>query len=219
MANLGPIHEPIALSVATDGTLTGRSSTYRKHLADLDELYLDDEAFQGLRAQVPDMVAYWVEESRADTGQGGLVIGTSTLRPGKVSSEYFMTRGHLHALSDRAELYYCLSGRGVMLMETVDGRVSTVELTAGKAVHIPGNWVHRSVNVGTEQFSTLFCYPVDAGQNYEIIRQAGGMATLIVDDGQGSWTTRANPRHRGYSEPTSSGTEEQGLTTETAAVR
>jgi glucose-6-phosphate isomerase len=205
MANVGPIHAPIALSVAADGTLTGRSSTYRKRLADLDGLYLDDEAFQGLRARLPDMVAYWVEESRADTGQGGLVIGTSTLEPGKVGSEYWMTRGHLHALADRAELYYCVSGRGVMLMETVDGRVSTVELTAGKAVHIPGYWVHRSVNVGTERFSTLFCYPVDAGQDYEIIRRAGGMATLIVDDGHGGWTTRSNPRHRGYSGPQSSG--------------
>jgi glucose-6-phosphate isomerase len=200
MANSAQIHEPIALSAAVDGTLSGRSSTYQKRLSELEGLYLDDEAFEKLHAEAPDMLAYWVEESRADAGPGGLVIGTSNLEPGRVGSEYFMTRGHLHALADRAELYYCLAGRGVMLMESVDGRVSTVELTPGKAVHIPGHWVHRSVNVGTERFSTLFCYPVDAGQNYEIIRRAGGMATLIVDDGDGGWTTRPNPRHRGYSE-------------------
>ncbi len=192
------IREPAALSITASGTMTGRSSTYRKRVDELVGLYLDTAAFDELLATDPGFVVYQVEESRADEHQGGLVIGTSTIEPGRVGSEFFMTRGHLHALADRAELYYCLSGRGVMLMETVDGRARTVELTPGQAVHIPGNWVHRSVNVGSEPFSTLFCYPVDAGQDYGIIAAAGGMATLVVDDGRGGWTTRPNPRHRGY---------------------
>ena len=61
----------------------------------------------------------------------------------------------------------------------------------------PGNWVHRSVNVGTDRFSTLFCYAADAGQDYAIIERAGGMASLVVADGDG-YTVRANPDHRGY---------------------
>lgn len=85
-----------------------------------------------------------------------------------------------------------------MLMESVEGAVRTVELTAGAAVHIPGESVHRSVNVGDVPFSTLFRYPADTGQNYQIIQQAGGMATMVVTDGNDGWTTRPNPRHRGY---------------------
>jgi glucose-6-phosphate isomerase len=198
MVDSGVIPDPVPLLVATDGTLTGRSSTYQKHIDDLAGLYLDTDSYRDLQQSRPDFIPYTVEESRVDSHQGGLVIGTSTLQAGLVGKEYLMTRGHLHALADRAELYYCLTGRGVMLMETIDGRSRTVELTAGKAVHIPGHWVHRSVNVGPEPFSTLFCYPVDAGQDYQIIERAGGMATLIIDDGQGGWTTATNPRHHGY---------------------
>jgi glucose-6-phosphate isomerase len=192
----------VELSVTVGGALTGGSSSYRRRLRDLGGVYTDEAAFEELRLHEADLIAYRVDESRADAHQGGLVIGTSTLAPGRVGHEYFMTRGHLHALADRAELYYCLSGLGLMLMETVDGRVRIVELTPGKAVHIPGNWIHRSVNVGTEEFSTLFCYPADAGQDYDIICRAGGMATLIVDDGNGGWTTAKNPRHRGYQSET-----------------
>jgi glucose-6-phosphate isomerase len=198
MTEPDPISEPAALSITADGAMTGRSSSYRKRLDELAGLHLDAAAFDELLGADPGFVVYQVEESRADEHQGGLVIGTSTIEPGRVGQEFFMTRGHLHALADRAELYYCLGGHGVMLMESVDGRTRTVELTPGRAVHIPGNWVHRSVNVGSDRFSTLFCYPVDAGQDYGIIEAAGGMATLVVDDGRGGWTTRPNPRHRGY---------------------
>jgi glucose-6-phosphate isomerase len=65
-------------------------------------------------------------------------------------------------------------------------------------VHVPGYWVHRSVNVGDDPFVTLFCYAADAGQNYGLIADAGGMAQLVVVDGNGGWTTRPNPDHIGY---------------------
>jgi glucose-6-phosphate isomerase len=85
-----------------------------------------------------------------------------------------------------------------MLLETLDGRSRAVPLTPGDAAHVPGHWVHRSVNIGSEPFVTLFCYPADAGQDYALIAEAGGMAQLIVDDGAGGWTTRSNPEHTGY---------------------
>ena len=108
-----------------------------------------------------------------------------------------MTRGRLHNKADRAELYHCLSGRGVMLLETLDGG-QAVPLIPGEAVHVPGHWVHRSVNVGDEPFVTLFCYAADVGQNYGLIADAGGMAQLVMADGIGGWTTRPNPDHVGY---------------------
>ena len=66
------------------------------------------------------------------------------------------------------------------------------------AVHLPGYWVHRSVNVGDDPFVTLFCYAADAGQNYGLIADAGGMAQLVVADGNDGWTTHPNPDHSGY---------------------
>jgi glucose-6-phosphate isomerase len=85
-----------------------------------------------------------------------------------------------------------------MLLETVDGRCEALPLEAGQAAHVPGHWVHRSVNVGDEPFVTLFCYPADAGQDYTLIERAGGMSTLIVASPAGGWTTRPNPDHTGY---------------------
>lgn len=193
------VPEPGLMGIGTDGVMRGRTSTYEKHLGDLGGVYLDAEAYA---AQVAERGAgtlvYRVEENRVAEGPGALVVGTSTLLPGRVGDEFAVTRGHLHARADRAELYYCLSGRGVMLLETLDGDSRAVELTPGEAAHVPGHWIHRSVNTGDEPFVTLFCYAQDAGQDYGLIAEAGGMARLVVTDGAGGWTTRANPRHVGY---------------------
>jgi len=193
------VAEPGALTIGTDGTMHGRTSGYDKHLGDLVGVYRDGAAFEAAVAERGgDELVYRVEEHRAGEGPGALIIGTSTLLPGRVGEEYALTRGHLHARADRAELYHCLSGRGVMLLETLSGERRAVPLAPGEAVHVPGHWVHRSVNVGDEPFVTLFTYAADAGQDYGLIAEAGGMAQLVVDDGAGGWTTRDNPDHRGY---------------------
>lgn len=53
---------------------------------------------------------------------GVLQFGTTILYPGKVGEEYFMTKGHFHTILDTSEIYYGLSGRGMMLMETPRAR-------------------------------------------------------------------------------------------------
>ena len=57
---------------------------------------------------------------------------------------------------------------------------------------MPPFWIHRSVNVGDEDFAMLFCYPADAGQDYEIIRRSNGLARRVVADGDG-WASVPNP--------------------------
>lgn len=192
---------PEKLHVHSDGQLTGAARRYAKHLGDLDGVYRDHEAWsREVEARGADALAYQVDDHRYQEGSGALITGTSTVLPGRIGDEYAMTRGHIHAVSDRAELYYCLSGHGVMLLETISGRSEAVELRAGDAVNVPGEWIHRSVNVGSEPFVTLFCYAADAGQDYGVISDAGGMRRLIVDDGDGGWSVRDNPDHRGYGE-------------------
>jgi glucose-6-phosphate isomerase, archaeal len=193
------VPEPGALSIGTDGSMQGRTGSYDKRLRDMRNVYRDSAAFEAAVAQHgEDFLIYRVEEHRNVDGSGALIIGTSTLLPGRYGDEFAVTRGHLHTKADRAELYHCLSGHGVMLLETLDGRSRAVPLTAGEALHVPGYWVHRSVNVGDDPFVTLFCYAADAGQNYGLIADAGGMAQLVVADGNGGWTTRRNPDHIGY---------------------
>lgn len=195
----GTVPEPGLLALGIDGALKGATSSYEKRLGDMAGVYRDDAAYRrALAEHGPDFLVYRVEEHRNAEGPGALIIGTSTLQPGRYGDEFAVTRGHLHAKADRAELYYCLSGSGVMLLETLDGRSQALPMRPGEAVHVPGHWVHRSVNVGDEPFVTLFCYGADAGQDYELIRRAGGMRSLVVTDDVGGWSTRPNPDHVGY---------------------
>jgi len=197
------ITEPGLLTIDPGGRIDGATAGYTKHLGDLAGVYRDTVAYhEAVARRGADDVVYRVDEHRPADGEGALAIGTSTLLPGRYGTEFAVTRGHLHALADRAELYHCLSGHGVMLLETVDGRSTAVELSAGQACHVPGHWVHRSVNVGDEPFVTLFCYAADAGQDYTLIERAGGMASLVVSDGAAGWTTRPNPDHTGYARDT-----------------
>ena len=189
---------PVALSILAEaGRLGGSNSRYEKFLTDLDGLYRDAAAYQARLAEDDGQPVYWVETTETEPGPGGLITGISVLEPGTIGAEYVMTRGHLHAIADRSELYIGLSGRGVMILDTVDGDTKVVELNPGQAVYVPGHWVHRSVNVGTERLATLFCYAADAGQDYSIIERAGGMKSLVVADGDG-WAVQPNPDHTGY---------------------
>lgn len=195
------IDQPTLLEVFASGELDGSTRHYDKFAGDMGGVYLDETAWEvQVETDGADHLVYFVNEQKYQDGPGALIIGTSTLLLGSYGDEFAVTRGHLHATSDRAELYYCLSGRGVMLLETVEGGSEAIELTPGKAVNVPGQWVHRSVNVGTEPFVTLFCYSADAGQNYGIISDAGGMKNLVVRSAsETGWTTVPNPRHIGYS--------------------
>lgn len=189
---------PVSLTMLTrDGRLDGSNGRYEKFLVDLEGLYRDEDAFREARSRDAGSPVYWVESSQTEDGPGGLITGISVLEPGRVGQEYAMTRGHLHAIADRSELYVGLSGHGVMILETLDGRSEVIDIVPGKAVYVPGWWVHRSVNTGTERFTTLFCYSADAGQDYSIIERAGGMKSLVVVDGDG-YRVEPNPNHRGY---------------------
>lgn len=198
MSAVTDVDFPVPLMIAAAGGIEGRSRRYEKFRGDMAGVYRDETAWQAsVDEHGADDLIYWVDDHRYQEGPGALIVGTSTLLPGRVGAEYAVTRGHLHAIADRAELYYCLSGSGVMLLETIDGQSEAIELTAGKAVNVPGHWIHRSVNTGDEPFVTLFCYAADAGQDYALIADAGGMKNLVVADGDG-WTLRPNPDHVGY---------------------
>lgn len=190
---------PEKFSISPTGVIQGKNGEYAKRLGDMAGVYRDEEAYQAaLSEHGSEFLVYGVDSHSYSESEGEVTIGTSTLQPGRYGAEFALTRGHLHGIANRAELYYCLSGRGVMLLETVDGRSEAVELTPGEACNVPGHWIHRSVNVGDETFVTLFCYASDAGQDYSIISNAGGMKSLVVADANGGWMLTSNPNHTGY---------------------
>ncbi len=182
---------------APTGDLEGATSTYEKRLADLSGLYLDDEAFAERSATDADTIVYRVHDLRPSDRAGDMIVGTSALEPGTIGDEYYMTRGHLHALSDRPEIYHCVHGHGVMLMEDSDGNADAIDMTPGVIAYVAPGWIHRSVNVGSERFVTVFSYPADAGQDYAVIERAGGMSMRAVVDDHDGWCLVPNTKYVG----------------------
>jgi glucose-6-phosphate isomerase len=186
--------EPIACTVEpSTGVMTAATGRYVKRLRDLAGAFADAEAYEAQAAAEPDRVIYEVYDHRSEERAGDLIFGTSILYPGRIGSEFHLTRGHIHVLADRSEIYTCLAGHGVMLMETLDGESRAVELRPGDTVYVPGHWIHRSVNVGDETFVTQFCYPADSGQDYDVIERSGGMRELVVTAPGGGWRLEPNP--------------------------
>jgi glucose-6-phosphate isomerase, archaeal len=170
----------------------GFAAHYIKTFEAMHGVYQEDGV--ELTSRGPEL-SYEVFSTQQTDLPGALTVGTSIVKPGRIGEEFALTRGHLHRIADRAEMYFGLNGRGVMLLESVEGEVHALEIVPGSMVYVPGGWLHRSVNVGAEVLVTLFCFSADSGQNYEIVEQSGGMKKLVVDDGQGGWMLKDNPRY------------------------
>ena len=106
------------------GELIGATNRYVKTLADLEGLYEDEAAFRALMREVGDISVYEVTDFKPSADPGDMIFGVTHMRPGKVGREYFLTRGHIHANANRPEMYYGERGRGVMLLESPQGRDS-----------------------------------------------------------------------------------------------
>ena len=94
-----------------------------------------------------------------------------------------MAKGHYHAVERTAEVYHCLSGRGVILMEMRGGDAAEEFLEPGQAVYIPPGWAHRSVNVGDEPFIFFYAMPGGAGHDYEAFEGKGFRRIVVERDG------------------------------------
>ena len=191
------LREPAHCAVRIEtGDLEGGTGRYQKRLSDLAGLYADEAAFNERLAREADRVVYEVGEFRPNSAEGDLIFGVTRMEPGRIGREFFLTRGHIHRKADRPEIYYGETGRGVMLMESPDGETRTVEIGPKSVCYVPPYWIHRSVNVGEDQLVMLFCYPADAGQDYDIIARSGGMRHRVVTDGAGGWRLEENGEWR-----------------------
>lgn len=161
-------------------------------LSSMQGQYADQAAYTALLAQ-SDQLLYEVYELLVPKVAGELLHGVSILHPGKVGTEYFMTKGHYHSVLETGEVYYCLRGSGMLVMETPEGAADVQPLNAGQVVYVPPRWAHRSVNTSaTEDLITFFIYPGNAGHDYGTIEQRGFRKLVIERDGQP--TIIDNPR-------------------------
>ncbi len=151
-------------------------------LADLQGIFHDEAAFARLDTT---RIVYRVSSYLpvAESTPGGLYMGITTLLPGKVGNEYFMTKGHFHAERDRAEFYWGVEGEGMLLLMDAGRRTWAERMFPGSLHYIPGGVAHRVANTGYAPLVFAAAWPSDAGHDYAAIAAGGFSARLVDIDG------------------------------------
>lgn len=173
---------PFALYFDLKSGMSNERNTTKRYLSNMKGMFADDMALETMIKEKDELI-YEFYELGLPEKDGDLLFGTSITYPGKVGKEYFMTKGHFHTVLDTAEVYYCLGGKGYMLMENPEGEWDAQELTPGKAVYVPGRWAHRSINIGTEPLTTFFVFRADAGHDYGTIETKGYRKLIVENEG------------------------------------
>jgi glucose-6-phosphate isomerase len=172
---------PCAVSVPADTGIIARATAhYEKRLSDLRGLFLDATDLERRIREENDPLCYENYAFNQSQADGDLFFGTTIIYPGKVGSEYHLTRGHYHSKRNHAETYQALSGKGLVLFEREDGTTRSAELTPGKITYIPPYWAHRSINTGDVPLVFLWTCPVEAGHDYAALGDRG-MRQVVVE--------------------------------------
>ncbi len=172
---------PYSSRCLRSGELDNYSARLERRLMDMAEFFSDKEMVGALSDRNP--LIYTVYEMTAPEEPGQLSYATTILYPGKVGDEYYMTKGHFHSKEGTGEVYYCIAGRGLLLMQK-GSRVETTGMEEGVVAYVPPGWAHRSVNTGSENFVFLAFYPADAGHDYGTIAE-NGFSKIVVEDRDG----------------------------------
>lgn len=155
------------------GKISGMNvHTAHKRMSDLEGIYQDAAAF---KAKNPDEIVYDIQYFLpvAKGTEGGLFWGNTTVYPGKVGSEFYMTKGHFHAIRNRGEYYSTVLGEGALLLMNEKGETRWEPMSPGSLHYIPGNTAHRVANIGESPLTFLACWPADAGHDYGTILREG----------------------------------------------
>jgi glucose-6-phosphate isomerase len=153
-------------------------------LSSMQGQFLNQRAYEAMLAR-DDTLLYEVYEVSGSATANELVVGTSVVHPGKVGDEYFMTKGHFHAVLDVAEMYHCLAGEGLMVMENPEGDWQVADLRPGVVLYVAPRWAHRSVNTRLDRdLITLFAYPGHAGHDYGSIERQGFRKLVLEREGR-----------------------------------
>ncbi|MBO4770879.1 MAG: cupin domain-containing protein [Clostridia bacterium] len=182
MANNFNFYLPFSVDFDFVSGLSEKAESTKRMLSQMKGMFADDEAYEKELSE-GDRMVYEFYELGCPEEAGNLAFGTSITYPGKVGNEYHMTKGHFHTILETAEVYYCLSGEGYMMMENPEGDVRVAKLTPGEALYVPERYAHRSINTGDTPLVTFFVFRGDAGHNYGTIETKGYRKLIVEEDG------------------------------------
>jgi len=174
---------PLATQFAVDPYAFDPSDRRLRMLSDMAGLYADQDAFEALLAQ-GDRTMYEMLVVDVPEEKGHLLHSVTIMYPGKVGDEYSISSGHFHEDAGASEVYYCLVGEGILLVQAKDGHCKALPMKAGTAAYIPPGWAHRTANTGDEPFVFFAVWPGDAGHDYGSIKGAGFAKLVVERDGK-----------------------------------
>lgn len=166
-----------------DGEFNG-ASVHRSvtKAGQLGRFFLDKAALAEMDAAVVYRVQWW--EPAPYGAEGGLFWGATTIEPGRVGDEYFMTKGHFHAIRNRGEYYTTVRGEGMLLLMDEQRRTRVEVMSPGSIHYIPGGFAHRVVNTGNSALCFWACWPSDAGHDYETVAAKGFSVRVLRRKGK-----------------------------------
>jgi glucose-6-phosphate isomerase len=163
------------------GEFTPHDRINMRKLNHMKGMFFDAESeLQILEKEDP--LIYSFSEKILPEENGHLQLAATTIQPGKIGEEYFMTKGHYHRRPDTSEVYLGMEGEGCLLMQTIDGDFDFIEIRQGVVAYIPPYWGHRMVNTGKTPLIFFAVYPGDAGHNYGDIERTGFIKILVERD-------------------------------------
>ena len=167
-----------------DGIMDDPDNHIERYLSKVKPMFFDQKAAEAYLKEKGDVKVYEVYEKTIPQRDGEIQFCSSITHSGRIGEEYFMTKGHFHARRDTAEIYYCLRGRGYMMMELESGEYVIEEMYPGRNVYVPAYYAHRSINVGNEPLISLAVYPGNAGHDYGSIETSGFKHLLVERNGK-----------------------------------
>ncbi len=135
-----------------------------RNLSDMYGLFQDGERV--LReAGDRELYRFWtIEPAPGESGE--LAFGVTELYAGTIGEELIMTHGHYHKGSG-AEIYLGLKGTGLLLLQSQEGEIKTVDFGEGTLTYIPSGWGHRMVNTGDSNLLFMAIWPTGIEHDYE----------------------------------------------------
>jgi len=160
------------------------AATTQRFLSDLRGCFADGNAYDAALSSGNPPI-YHVASIEPGCDSGDLHLGIGLVLPGRIGSEYYMTKGHFHSWREAAEVYIGLRGDGVMLLENEsNGQCQLLPLQPNRIVYVPGHTAHRTINIGAAPLTYLGIYPAKAGHDYGASAARNFRHVVIERDGR-----------------------------------
>jgi glucose-6-phosphate isomerase, archaeal len=163
-----------------------------RHVSNLAEMFFDQAEAQRIIAE-GDPLVYEIRHTHFATRNSDMALGVSTIYSGTIGGEYYMTKGHVHERDDQPEIYYCVRGNGLLLMDDLNGDFQATPFNAGTIVHIPPQYAHRVINTGNDLLVFVSAFHLAAGHNYAQVKEKGFAYRICEVDGQPSLIKNLTP--------------------------